>query len=1152
MGMTTTRKQGAIRPARRFNITAAFRLALLAMLVAASAIIAPASASASFKLSSTFGDTPQPPNGDGMFFGSPQGVAVSEATGDVYVADGGERILRYDAEGHFLEAWGWGVGDGEEKFERCGPQGEVAFPACPGRGEGNGLGGQGEGRLSRPEAVNVDPSSGDVFVENGTSETRLVEVFTANGEYLASFGERGTAQPSQVQRVGGPLGFTIRGASGAVYLLDTGLAFGPRIVVYRMSVPGDVHTYAYAEEKFGPLDGGWAHNVVQMASNGNEDLFLGQEQTLLKFPEGTTSEPHCKVRKPFVSGMTADHDGKLLIYYTGLSNHFIVLTAECNGESWPVKTEFNGAAGQQFTFGMAYNDTYAAPGLGKGTLYVVTGAGPGGQPPKIVIFGSVAEEKPVSGEVYADSVSTETATIHGSVNPNGALTEYRVLYGHEGPCSSHECSETAIGTLSPENTAVNVSASLNGLLPDTVYYFRLVATNHFGTALSTEGNFRTFAREFASGDGRAWELVSPSDKRGGEVFPLDPLIGSCTSCAPGENNIEMLRQASDDGGSIAYEGFPFAETGGGVSENEYVASRTASGWETDNITPGLFVRGSRGYQALSPDLKLAVVGQPSPALTSDALPEPYPDLYLQHTVSGALEPLVTSRALHRTEGTDAFDLQLAGQTRDLSHLVFVANDALTGATEDAPAASDGGPLGRNLYEWEAGTLRLVNVLPGNKTTVTGAGLGAGRAYRPLEDATASTHAVSDDGERVFWSDEASGQVYVRISGSVTFEIPDGGRFLMASADGGRVLLNDGHIYDLASHALTDLSGGAGGFAGLVGASDDMSHVYFVDSAVLSNTPNGSGAKAQAGAENLYLYTLGSAPRYIATLSPGDAAFGVEEEEGTWHPEAVHRAAEISSDGRFLTFMSRAAITGLNNRPKSTTACEATTVCFEIFEYDAETESLTCASCNPTGTAPVGDSRLPLYPAVGGRFPPPQGLLSNGRLFFNSFDVLAGGDHSPGVENVYEYEPAGLGTCTTATGCRYLLSSGRGPYDASFVDASASGSDVFFATRAQLLPQDTDEAYDLYDAREAGGFPEVSSTGSCSGEGCKLPSPVTPLLGIPGSATFVGPTNNPPPALKASPKPHKAKRKVVCRKVKRRVRCTRHSPHKTKRNSKGKK
>ncbi len=72
----------------------------------------------------------------------------------------------------------------------------------------------------------------------------------------------------------------------------------------------------------------------------------------------------------------------------------------------------------------------------------------------------------------------------------------------------------------------------------------------------------------------------------------------------------------------------------------------------------------------------------------------------------------------------------------------------------------------------------------------------------------------------------------------------------------------------------------------------------------------------------------------------------------------------------------------------------------------------------------------------------------------------------GVENAYEYEPAGIGGCaSTATGgCVGLISSGSSQKESAFLEATPSGNDVFFLTAAQLSPQDTDDAFDIYDAR----------------------------------------------------------------------------------------
>jgi hypothetical protein len=92
------------------------------------------------------------------------------------------------------------------------------------------------------------------------------------------------------------------------------------------------------------------------------------------------------------------------------------------------------------------------------------------------------------------------------------------------------------------------------------------------------------------------------------------------------------------------------------------------------------------------------------------------------------------------------------------------------------------------------------------------------------------------------------------------------------------------------------------------------------------------------------------------------------------------------------------------------------------------------------------------------------LSDNGRLFFNSPDDLVP-QATNGKENVYEYEPTGVGSCESSSGgCVALISSGSSGKESAFLEATPTGNDVFFLTAAQLLPQDTDTAFDIYDAR----------------------------------------------------------------------------------------
>ena len=215
------------------------------------------------------------------------------------------------------------------------------------------------------------------------------------------------------------------------------------------------------------------------------------------------------------------------------------------------------------------------------------------------------------------------------------------------------------------------------------------------------------------------------------------------------------------------------------------------------------------------------------------------------------------------------------------------------------------------------------------------------------------------------------------------------------------------------------------------------------------------------------------------------------------PSSSSRTAQVSSDGRFLAFMSQAPLTGFDNHVRGKDECRPAepAACFEVFEYRADSEDLICVSCNPSGERPLGTANLSLINrdknavALSG-FPQPTNLTANdGRIFFETQDNLTLGDSNVRIKDVYEWEPNGVGSCERPAGCVYLISSGQGPNDSIFLDATPSGDDAFFITRDRLLPADRDEKLDLYDARaphvpgEVLGFPEAK-TAPCQGESCK--------------------------------------------------------------------
>ena len=116
---------------------------------------------------------------------SPLGTAVDRSSGELYVADGGNfRIDKFDPEGRFLAAWGFGVADGRTAaLQSCGPAAEPPTVRCFGP---NFSGDPGAGNIA-PDAVAVDQSSHDLYVADGGK--RRVTKFGPEGEFIFMVGK---------------------------------------------------------------------------------------------------------------------------------------------------------------------------------------------------------------------------------------------------------------------------------------------------------------------------------------------------------------------------------------------------------------------------------------------------------------------------------------------------------------------------------------------------------------------------------------------------------------------------------------------------------------------------------------------------------------------------------------------------------------------------------------------------------------------------------------------------------------------------------------------------------------------------------------------------------------------------------------------------
>ena len=143
-----------------------------------------------YGLTSTFG-APGSAAGD---LEHPEGVAVNDTTGDVYVADkGNNRIDQFTSGGTFVQAWGWGVVEGigkKEELQTC-----TILTGC-----GPGVAGTAAGQLDAPEAIAVDNSTDaskeDVYVMDNAN--KVIDKFSAAGVYQSQLTGGQCEEPAAV------------------------------------------------------------------------------------------------------------------------------------------------------------------------------------------------------------------------------------------------------------------------------------------------------------------------------------------------------------------------------------------------------------------------------------------------------------------------------------------------------------------------------------------------------------------------------------------------------------------------------------------------------------------------------------------------------------------------------------------------------------------------------------------------------------------------------------------------------------------------------------------------------------------------------------------------------------------------------------------
>jgi hypothetical protein len=479
--------------------------------------------------------------GNGETVQIPSGIAVNQATGDIYIADtGNQRIDELEPDGAFMRAWGWGVADGKEEHETCGPD---AFPptlTCKA-----GISGSGAGQFVHPVFIAVDnstgPSQGDVYV--GDVGDGLVTKFNAEGALESAWGDATPTPDGQI----GP--YTIDGITLSGIAVDSNGDLS--VPYYKFSYPegpaiarftpegGFVEELRQHVEELKQHIAELKQRIEELKKQGDE---FKQQENELKQQEGELKQEEESVwGKAIPHGAAVDSEGNLfqvgergsepghpsplgIEEITGSGRRIGQLEAS---EPAPTGLAVDPGTGDLYADAGSSVEQFVFAGLGvveeQGSTCTVEpkslfgsrcsattsfGAGDIGAGAGIAVVASthdvyVADASTSRIDVFvpaiipdvatgaASEVKGRSATVAGTVDPDGeGPAKCQVVwgttteFGHTAPCDPTEVEG---------NAPVAVQAKLTELQPDTTYYYRVQATNRNGTNVSTPNEDRQFS-----------------------------------------------------------------------------------------------------------------------------------------------------------------------------------------------------------------------------------------------------------------------------------------------------------------------------------------------------------------------------------------------------------------------------------------------------------------------------------------------------------------------------------------------------------------------------------------------------------------------------------------------------------------------------------
>ena len=717
-------------------------------------------------------------------------------------------------------------------------------------------------------------------------------------------------------------------------------------------------------------------------------------------------------------------------------------------------------------------------------------------------------------------------TLQGIINPNGSnVADCKFEWGPNSAdyAFTADCSPMPGAGAKP----VTVEAHLTGLNPGVVYHYNLLATNEAGTSDSGDqefiptlnspevcpnGELRKENNSLALPECRAYEMVTPPSKEGFDAEFID-------YSEAGEDNVHYNSGA----GSIA-------NSGQAGTFNDYVATRSAAGWET---IPNLNGASGSLYDAPSEFATGFGVDGSFPTYSADLQSSVWParrhigppgeNWYLR--LADGTFTLIGDQLGAPPVHAGAMSQVLGGVSDDLSHVFVTANIDSGNALET--------PWGPGVYEY-VGT---DNIAP-RRVDLDNAGDPVSECVRfvgpPEANKTignAGGHAISADGGTIVFTayggcggdNPPADELWARVDGSASFEVsasrcsrpvgdPDGAcnapskpTFAAVTPDGSRVFFT-------TTQQLLD------------GDTDQTNDLYACDIPTGGPAPIGkanscsslreiSGASAGAEVElPVYLSTEifeddpgiasiskdGSAAYFVAkgVLADNKDALGEEAVAGdhnlyAWRQDASHPGGQTSFIGRLLNNDVQAQTTTDGHYLLFATASSLvdtdTDTARDVYRYDADTGEILRVSTAASGLGGNGDAYDADFSEPADHHPNTAISGDGQKIVFTTSEALSPLDGN-GEPDAYLWTPSHVSLITTGSvGGGSFVKGGTGGL-VSQPTISDSGRDVYFQTPGALTPADGDTMGDVYDARVGGGFRFAQAT-PCSGEACQ--SPVAP-------------------------------------------------------------